>query len=135
MGRIMGIDYGEKRCGVSATDTLQIAVHPVTAVPQTDLAAFIIEYISTEPVDKIVFGRPCHTDGTPTTLVPKMEKFIGTLSNELADISVDFQDESFTSVEASRILAQTAKKKVRKEKSKLDVLSAVLILQRYLNHI
>ena len=135
MGRILGIDYGQKRCGVAATDSLQIAVHPVSAVPASELLSFLSEYLMKEDVEKIVFGRPTHADGQPTKLNVQIDKFIFDFSKKHQEIEIAFQDESYTSVEASRILSQTNKKKIRKDKSKLDILSAVLILQRYLKHI
>lgn len=135
MARILGLDFGEKRCGLSTTDTLQIAVHPLVGVARDGLMHFLIEYLSQEEVERLVIGFPQHSDGTPTKLKLQIDKFLSEFSKLFPDVIVSFQDESFTSIEASMILAKTNKKKVRKDKTKLDVLSAVLILQRYLNHI
>ena len=135
MARIIGIDFGMKRCGLSATDTLQIAVHPLAAVLREDLMIYFMDYLSKEEVELIVFGLPLHADGRPTQLKEEIDKFVGQLEKKYPNIPVAFQDESFTSAEASSILVRTQKKKVRKNKTKLDVLSAVLILQRYLKHI
>ncbi len=135
MSRIIGIDYGKKRCGLSVTDTLKIAVHPLTTVAQEELMDFLSDYLLHEQVDKIVFGMPTHPDGKRMELAIDIDKFVLAFSKLHSDVDVDFQDESYTSVEAENILRVTNKKKNRKNKSKLDVLSAVLILQRYLNHI
>lgn len=135
MGRILGIDYGGKRCGVAVTDPLQISVNPLQAVTTADLFDFILAYVADEEVDMIVIGRPTHADGSPTQLVPKIETFRKKLKKSIPSIKIVFANEAYTSSDASKILAITNKKKTRKNKSKLDVLSAVLILQRYLHHI
>ena len=56
MGRIIGIDYGEKRSGLAVTDPLGIAVNPLKGLDTTDLFQFVEEYVKKEEVDKIVLG-------------------------------------------------------------------------------
>lgn len=136
MPRIMGIDYGLKRTGIAVTDTLQIAVHPYKTVPTSEFLEEITNYLSREDVEKIVFGKPTHADGTNTYLVPHIEKAIQQISQINSNLKFDFQDETSTSVEAQRILIDMGvKKKKRRDKTKLDLISAVLILQKYLKHI
>ena len=135
MARIIGIDFGLKRCGVAATDVLQIAVHPVATIERSDLLQYLSEYIAKEPVEKIVFGKPVHRDGNPTDLMPVIQKFASDFSVRHPQIRIDFHDESYTSVHATKILQATKRKKARRNKSNVDVVSAVLILQQYLNHI
>ena len=135
MSRVVGIDYGRKRCGVAATDPLQIAVHPLAAVSREDLEDYLEDYVQKEDVSLVVFGIPTHADGSKMSLAADIEKFALDFTTRHKGIKTDFQDESYSSYDASRILAVTAKKKTRKDKSKLDILSAVLILQRYLQHI
>jgi putative Holliday junction resolvase len=135
MARVLGIDYGTKRCGAAVTDNLQIAVHPLAAVSRVELPAFLEDYVIQEEVERVVFGIPTHADGNLMNLGVEIKKFAKDFASQHKEIVVDFQEESFTSHEASQILTVTTKKKKRKDKSKLDVLSAVLILQRYLQHI
>ena len=135
MSRIVSIDFGMKRCGVAATDVLQIAVHPVGTIEQSELLDFLIRYVDKEDVEKIVFGKPMHKDGSPTDLFPIIEKFTAIISKQFPQIKIDYQDETLTSQHAKRILRTTKRKKARRDKSKVDMVSAVLILQQYLNHI
>lgn len=132
----MGIDYGVKRTGISVTDPDQIIVSPLKTVNTRSLMNFLKIYLSEEPVEKLVFGYPTHRDGNPTYIVEEIEEFKSKLAKQYPTLVFDYQDENFTSAEALSIMISSGmSKKQRQDKSKLDKLSAVLILQRYLNHI
>lgn len=135
MKRVVGIDYGQKRCGIAATDVLGIAVHPVKAVPTEELFAFLSSYLEVEPVSDLVFGMPTHADGSAITWTKEISSFATKCAKKWPDINCHFQDENLTSKEASQVLQLTKKKKARRNKELVDVLSAVLILQRFLKHI
>jgi putative Holliday junction resolvase len=136
VARIMGIDYGVKRTGISVTDPDQIIVSPLKTVNTRSLMNFLKIYLSEEPVEKLVFGYPTHRDGNPTYIVEEIEEFKSKLAKQYPTLVFDYQDENFTSAEALSIMISSGmSKKQRQDKSKLDKLSAVLILQRYLNHI
>jgi len=136
MGRILGIDYGLKKCGLAATDPLQIIVSPLKTVKTSSLASFLKLYFQKEEVNKIVFGLPTHKDGNPTYVYDLIQDFIPEIKKLNPEIEIDFQDENFTSLQAKEILLQSGlSKKQRQDKTRLDKVSAVLILQRYLKHI
>lgn len=136
MTRIIGIDYGAKRTGISATDELQIAVFPFKTVPTIELLDTLKKYLTEENVSKIVFGLPKHSDGTPTFLVAEIKNKANTIKQLFPEIIIDYQDESFSSADALDIMIQSGmKKKKRKDKANVDLISAVIILQRYLKHI
>lgn len=132
----MGIDYGLKKCGISVTDPDRIIVSPLKTVKSSSLLSFLKIYTSEEDVEKIVFGYPTHKDGNPTYVVDLIEKFVKELNQELPEIKIDFQDENFSSAEAKDVILKSGlTKKQRQDKSRLDKISAVIILQRYLKHI
>lgn len=135
MARIIGIDYGMKRCGIAVTDVLQIAVHPLTAIPTSDIEAYLLDYMAQENVEAIVFGYATHADGKPMNMMENVNKLAKTLKHKCPSVDIAFQDEAFSSREASAVMRLTTPKKQRQSKSKLDVISAILILQRYLRHI
>ncbi len=136
MARILGIDYGIKRVGVAATDELQIIVNPVKTVNTNTFLEFLKMYLKEEEVEKIVFGFPTHKDGNPTYVVDEIRIFVKKFEKLFPNIAIDYQDENYTSVQALDIMIQSGlSKKQRKDKARLDKLSAVLILQRYLKHI
>jgi len=136
MARIMGIDYGMKKCGLAVTDPMNIIVSPLKTCKTSSLLSFLKIYFAEEEVEKIVFGYPTHKDGKPTYVVELIEAFRKKLLKEFPDMKTDFQDENFTSLQAKEIMLQSGlSKKQRQDKSRIDKISAVLILQRYLKHI
>ena len=136
MARIIGIDYGIKNCGIAVTDELQIIVNPLKTVKTSRLYSFIEEYCNIENVEKIVFGLPTHHDGNPTYLQEHIFNFVDQLKKLEQNLEIDFQNENYSSSQAQEIIMQCGlSKKQRRDKSRLDRISAVIILQRYLKHI
>ena len=133
MGRILAVDYGARRTGLAVTDPQCIIASPLTTVATHELMHYLKEYISEHSVDRFVVGYPQKEDGSATHATPLVESFMLDLKKEFPQITIDTQDEYYTSKSAqqSMIEAGTRKKK-RQKKSNLDVISATLILQSYL---
>ena len=132
----MSVDYGVKNCGIAVTDPLQIIVSPLKVIKPTSLLSFFRVYFEEEEVEKIVFGYPTHRDGTPTHIVADIKRLEKKLNKTYPDLVVDYQDENFSSVAAMEIILKSGlSKKQRQDKTRLDKISAVIILQRYLKHI
>jgi putative Holliday junction resolvase len=133
MGRILAIDYGRKRTGLAVTDCLQIIANGLTTVPGGDAVGYLKEYVSREPVDLFVVGHPRQMNNEPSENMPYVEAFVAHLKRTIPDIPVLYYDERFTSVMAHRaMLAGGLKKKKRRDKALADEISAVIILQAYL---
>ena len=131
----MAIDYGTKRVGLAVTDPLKIIANGLDTVPTSELFEFLEKYLEEEEVDTIVIGEPLHADGNPTQIEPLVQKFVEKIKKRFPEVKIDRQDERYTSVEAKRIILQSgAKKKKRRDKSLVDKISAVLILQEYLEN-
>ncbi len=136
MARVMGIDYGKKRTGVSVTDPLQIIVSGLDTIDTAHIHDFLSKYLSDNEVEKVVIGLPTHADGSFTDLKKDIDNLSGFIKNKFSKIELDFIDESFSSQESKFLLIQAGvKKSKRQEKGILDKTSAVLILQKYLGHI
>ena len=63
MGRILALDYGQKRVGVAVTDPLQIIATGLTTVETKGIFKFLEEYFAKEKVDLLVVGLPCQMNG------------------------------------------------------------------------
>ena len=136
MARIIGIDFGGKRCGISVTDPLKIIVTGLDTVETPQLLTYLEKYLSIEPVEKIVVGLPVHKDGNFTYLKKDIDVFVQKFKEMYPAIEVDFADEQFSSSHAKQIIFDSGvKKEKRKDKALIDRVSAVVILQRYLGHI
>ncbi len=136
MSRILGLDFGTKRTGIATTDPLQIIVNPLDVVLTKDLYDFLDNYLKTEDVEKIVIGQPKQYNGSPVYFEKNIQELITKLKKDFPSIQIARQDECLSSFEAKDVLVKMGmKKKKRQDKSMLDKVSSVLILQRYLNHI
>jgi putative Holliday junction resolvase len=136
VSRVVGIDYGMKRCGIAATDVLNIAVHGVGTVEKSELLSFLEGYMTDNDVEKIVIGHPELESGRITPVVQSLQDFVSKLRLKFKTLDVVFHDESFSSANAAQIIFESgAKKKKRREKGLVDKISAVLILQDYLGHL
>jgi putative Holliday junction resolvase len=137
MGRIMGIDYGMKRTGISVTDPAQIIVKGLDTQETIGVLAFIISYAVQEKLDEIVIGYP-FVEGAwgDKRFKDKLDKFIADIRKAFPTIPVTLHDERNTSVNAREIMSRSGlKKSQREDKALLDRTSAILILQEYLGHI
>lgn len=133
MGRIVGIDYGRKRTGIAVTDILQLIANGLTTVPSGEAVKFLVEYSSKEPVDLFVVGLPKQMNNEPSDNMPYVQAFVTHLKRTLPAVPVEFYDERFTSVLAHRTMLDGGlKKKKRQDKALVDEISAVIILQSYL---
>ena len=87
-------------------------------------------------VIKVVLGLPHHPDGNPAQLAPTIQKLTRRLNIIFPEIEFVVHDESYTTKHAKQILLKSGlSKKKRRDKSLVDKVSAVLILQDYLQHI
>lgn len=135
MARIVGLDFGTKKCGIAATDPLQIIVSAVGTIQTAEIYIFFENYMKTEDVEKLVIGLPKHRDGTETFLKKNIDVFAAKMKKSYPQLDIDFEDERMTSVEAKDIILKSGvKKSKRRDKTLVDKVSAVLILQRYLGH-
>lgn len=133
MGRIVAIDYGRKRTGLAVTDALQMIANGLTTVPSGELVKYLSDYVSKEPVDLFVVGQPKQMNNEPSENMKYVEAFVAHLKRTLPNIPVVYYDERFTSVLAHKAMLEGGlKKKRRQEKALVDEISAVIILQAYL---
>lgn len=133
MGRILAIDYGKKRTGIAVSDTLQLIANGLTTVPTAELMSFLTDYVSREPVERIIVGLPKQMNNEASENAKRIEPFVRTLRKAMPNIPVEYVDERFTSVLAHRAMLEGGlKKKARQNKALVDEISATIILQDYL---
>lgn len=133
MARILSIDYGKKRTGLAVTDPLKIIAGGLATVSTHELFDYIQAYVSREPVELIVVGKPMQTNGRPSENLARVEQFVNRWRKVRPDIPVEYYDERFTSVMAHRAIIDSGlKKKARKNKALVDEISATIILQGYM---
>ncbi|WP_312391267.1 Holliday junction resolvase RuvX [Chryseobacterium sp.] len=133
MGQILAIDYGKARCGIAATDDMQIIASGLDTVQTPLLVDFLKKYFSENKVDEVVIGLPVDLKGNISEVETDILKFIEIFQKEFPTVKVNRLDERFTSKMASFFISQSGKsKKQRQEKGLIDKVSATIILQNFL---
>lgn len=134
MGRILSIDYGLKRTGLAVTDPLGMIPHGLCTVRTHELFDFIRDYMSKEEVTCIVVGYPRQMDGSDSESMKSIRPFVNRLKKAYPDLKIEYEDERFTSVLAQRSIIESGVPKMkRREKGLVDEVSAVIILQSYMD--
>jgi len=133
MSRIIAIDYGKKRCGLAVTDPLQIIATHLDYTETSQLINFLISYCKSESVEGFVIGIPKRLDNTLNEIAKDIELFKEKLKIQFPEQYIEAIDERYTSKIAQQsIIMSVAKKKDRREKGLVDMVSAVILLQDYL---
>ena len=131
--RILAFDYGTKRIGIAVTDPLQIIATGLDTIHPKDIVEYLKKYLTNESVELFVVGEPLQMNGTPSQSTPHIKGFITILKKHFPEIPVERIDERFTSKMASAVVAQSGfKRSDRRDKARLDTISATIILQTYL---
>lgn len=133
--RIMSIDFGLRRIGLAVSDALGITAQGLPTLQRTSIRkdiehirAVVEEY----SVEKIIVGNPIGHTGKATSMSHQAENFAGKLRDRM-NCPVELWDERLTSVQANRML-KTAGLSMNKRQQAVDRVSAILLLQNYLDH-
>ena len=134
MGRLLGIDYGEKRIGVSVSDPPGTIASPFDTILYTsddDLFVQFQELIISEKIEGVVVGLPIGMNGQETEQTKLVHKFIELLQRHL-DLPIHTADERLTSVAAENVLKEQ-KIQPSRNKAMVDSTAAALILHTFLD--
>ncbi|MCB2207481.1 MAG: Holliday junction resolvase RuvX [Bacteroidetes bacterium] len=134
MGRILAIDYGQKRVGIAATDELQITSNGISTVHSSDIWQFLEVYLKENNVEAIVVGEPKDMRNQPSDASRFIEPFVKKLIKKYPQVKIERYDERFTSKMAFDAMIEGGlSKKKRRDKALVDKVSATLLLQSYLS--
>ena len=135
MKRILALDYGRRRVGVACSDPLGLTAQPHGIIDGRKMDLLITEInklISEKQIQKVIVGYPLNLKGQTGSAADRVSRFAERLSS-VVNIPVELWDERLTSVQAQKTIHQMGKKPSQ-NKAKIDTLSAVLILQNYIDH-
>ncbi len=134
MGRILGIDAGQKRIGLAVTDPLRIIATGLDTVPVAEVFRYLSDYTKKQKVDFFVVGYPLNMDNVPSDASRYIEPFINKLTETFPEIPVYRADERFTSSMAKQAMIDGGLRKMaRRNKAVVDKISAVIMLQSFLD--
>lgn len=132
--RIMSLDYGDARTGVAISDALGITAQGLESIDSNNkfkLLKRIAEIIKEYSIEKIVIGYPLNMNATAGPRAEKTDNFIKELDSRF-HLEVIKIDERLTTVASHRTMTELGIKKDKK-KQIVDTMSAVYILQMYLD--
>jgi putative Holliday junction resolvase len=136
LARIMALDIGGKRTGIAVTDPLQIIATGLTTVNTADLVPFLQKYFREEPVELLVIGEARQMDYSESESMELIRKTAAVLEKNFPEKPVKWVDERFTSKLALKSMKMAgAGKQKMKDKETVDMVSATIILQTYLEQL
>lgn len=134
--RKLGIDYGDARVGIALTDPLNITAQGLETIKRNGSDKIVLrrldEILSEYDIDTIVVGMPLNLKGEKTVRAEITEQFIHKLKCKYNKILIETVDERLTTVAAHKTMNLLDVNKYKK-KNIVDTISAVYILETYIN--
>lgn len=131
---IMSVDYGDARTGVAFCDAKEILASPYCVVNEKykpKLVDKLAMIAADKKAEKIIIGLPVNMDGTYGFRCDECRE-LGDMLKQKTGIDVEYQDERLTTVIAHGYLNDN-NVRGKKRKETVDAVSAVIILQSYLD--
>lgn len=136
MGRLLGIDYGDKRCGIALSDPMRIIASAHDVIQNTgmdNVVKAVVTLCKEKEVEAIVVGWPLNMDGTEGPSAAKVATFMDKLRPAVGLKLVRWDERMSTqTAEATLIEAGTRREK---RKGVIDKVAAQVLLQHYLDSI
>ena len=132
--RIMSIDYGDKRTGVALCDEREMLASPYGVIEESympKLVKALCEIAKKEGAKKLVIGLPRNMDGSYGYRCDEC-RALGDELEKSSSLPVEYQDERLTTVISHNVLSAN-NVSAKKRKESVDALSAVMILQSYID--
>jgi len=133
MGRLLGVDHGDRRIGLALSDPIPVIASPLktfTVNNNQDALDIILDIVKEYDVVLVIVGLPIGMKGQETAQTKHVRKFADNLTK--IGIKVALQDERLTSVSAKRSILEQ-QKKASKNKGLVDQTAAAMLLQQYID--
>ena len=133
-GRVLALDLGERRIGLAVSDPLRLTAQGLATLERTNLRQDLerlAQLAAQWEVSLVLMGNPLHLSGQEGRQSEKARAFAGRLGARTG-LPVKLWDERLTTVQASRVLKESAVSS-RKRARSVDRLSAVILLQSFLD--
>ncbi len=134
--RILGIDYGDARVGIAISDPLKITAQGLETIHYNGNDKIVLkrleEIFHLYEIDTIAIGMPFNMNGTSSNRVEITKSFIHKLKCKFNNVLIVPIDERLTTVAAHKTMNFLEINK-KKKKDIVDTISAIYILEIYLN--
>ena len=122
----LGIDPGDARIGVAATDPFGILAHPVETI---DIRK--VDLVAQRGIRTLVVGLPLRIDGSAGSAALKVRAFAARLAARVPELPLVFTDEAYTTQDAAAKL-HAAGRNAKRQKAVIDQAAAVVILEAWM---
>jgi putative holliday junction resolvase len=135
-GRLLAVDWGERRIGLALSDETQTLAQPLTTLTRRAGKRFpmaqLLQLITTHNVVGIIVGLPLDESGAEGDAAHAARVLADDIKRRVGDLEVTMWDERMTT---ARVLAAVREMggKTRGRKEDVDAMAAVLLLQHYLD--
>ena len=131
--RLIGIDYGLSKVGLSISDPLKIISIPLTVIKyknSQELLNKLKEIAIENDVDSFVIGYPLNMNNKKNKMTELVDIFFEELKN--MKFKVFLQDERLSSESAKKIMHEQ-NIKTGENKEQIDLIASTIILQSFLD--
>ena len=136
MSRILGIDYGKVRTGIAITDELGITAQGMETINSNGNDKIILkrlaEIVEQYNIETFVIGNPLNMDGSDSKRTEETKAFVHKLKSRFNNVQIILVDERLTTAQAHKTM-NFLNIDNKKKKSVVDTISAVYILESYIN--
>src|SRR6267378_5015140 len=135
-GRILAVDWGERRIGLALSDETQVLAQPLTTLTRRAGKRFpmaqLLEQVKKHNVVGVVVGLPLDESGAEGDAAHAARALADDIKRRVGDLEVRMWDERMTT---ARVLAAVREMggSTRGRKSDIDAMAAALLLQHYLD--
>ena len=134
MGRLLGIDYGERRIGVAVTDpsgTIAMPREVITVRSSDEALNALTKLCEAVAPERVIVGLPLNMDGSAGPMAQRVEAFAVRLRGAV-QMPVETWDERLSTSEVERVLIAADMSRQRRRQV-VDKLAAQVMLQSYLS--
>lgn len=133
-GRVLAIDYGERRIGLAISDPTRTIASPVGFVTRRagkrPPVAELVRHITSLEAAAVVLGLPLDEEGNETARSAEVRR-IGAELERRTGLSITFLDERYTTAAALRVIREMGGS-TRGRRGDIDALAATILLQHAL---
>ena len=132
MKKVLGLDVGTKGIGVAKGYMENQMIFPICTLSRQSVkkdATALADLCTKEGIGHIVVGLPILADGSEGRSA-RLARQVGEALKEKTGISVDYEDEQDSSIEAAERLQQAGRNS-REQRSVIDQEAAIVILERW----
>lgn len=136
-GRLLAVDWGERRIGLALSDETQTLAQPLATLTRRSGKRFpmaqLLEHVTRHQVVGIVVGLPLNEEGAEGDAAHSARALADDIKRRVgADLEVSMWDERMTT---ARVLAAVREMggSTRGRKEDVDALAAALLLQHYMD--